>query len=200
MMKKSSRGFYLVFSPSQYSFTAIYKDSDDQIYDVFCNYDAPGFNYIQPKTHFKNRWQLIKTGVDFKSLSIVKPIKNEPVPNDNNKIVFEIQNFANNISDIKFNLKQFEAVVNTFNKKVMQYLENAKKKKRNSLKEFKGLQSHWDHYYKDNEKYAEDNRKIIESLSKLGEEYLQNIDIELYQLLKTCMSEYQELVNIFKGK
>jgi len=66
MMRASkSQEFYLVFSPAQHTFAAIYKDSDAKLYEVSCKYCYPKLKYIFPKMEFSKKWPLIKTGVDY---------------------------------------------------------------------------------------------------------------------------------------
>jgi proteasome lid subunit RPN8/RPN11 len=60
----TSREFYLVFSPSQQSFTAIYKDSDAQIYQVACKHDVPDYRYIFPQMGYITKWKINRIKAD----------------------------------------------------------------------------------------------------------------------------------------
>jgi hypothetical protein len=93
----TSREFYLVFSPSQQSFTAIFKDSDAQIYQVACKHDVPEYRYIFPQMGYITKWKINRIKADNALLNEKEPPEEKkPVVNTDNsdkrmRIVEEIK-------------------------------------------------------------------------------------------------------------
>jgi proteasome lid subunit RPN8/RPN11 len=94
----TSREFYLVFSPSQQSFTAIYKDTDAQIYQVACKHDVPEYRYIFPQMGYITKWKINRIKADNAFINEKEPPEEKkPVVNTENseikmKIIEEINN------------------------------------------------------------------------------------------------------------
>jgi tetratricopeptide (TPR) repeat protein len=174
MMKATtSREFYLVFSPSQHSFTAIYKDSDSQIYEVACEYDAPGFKYIFPQMDFYNDWPLVKTGVDYSLLSVQKATGE--VQTDNSSLHNELKTSSSNNKKIsgRKNMEDYGSF------QVAQNTETTKAN--NEIFKQRNIQKANEYFLKAKEEY--DNKNYHISITYLNKALEQNQkDLSFYLL------------------
>ncbi|MCL2061130.1 MAG: Mov34/MPN/PAD-1 family protein [Firmicutes bacterium] len=202
MMKAStSREFYLVFSPEHHSFSAIYKDSDSKIYEVDCRFEAPGFSYIAPKLNFEREWPLVRTGVDYTAASIVKPLeKNSVLPsNSSGKIIVEIAQVTRPTANMQTLMRNFSVEVGNFLTKIQNLRARVVKGTQEcNSRELHDLRMNWLYVEKIKDRFAEENMRIRETMTRLGEEYLFGMDAEVYQRYRQCVAMCQEIATILE--